>query len=591
MDTFLAGVLTFLLVLGPLVILHEFGHFFVAKFFGVKVLEYGFGFPPRAAGWWTGRTVIHLTDETWFAPEPADSADEPVAVASTAGADGETGESGDGYMFADYSPELPEQANRPKVGDIVTVRATEPVPGRVEATVVRPKTNIEEDEHAGGQVFVGKVREINDNQVVLSDMLWSFNWLPLGGFVRLLGEEDPTAEGSLASKGRGARIAVMASGAIVNAIIPFILLPLILLIPQNVEVGDVIINSVFPGSPASEAGVRSGDRVVRVDGREIKTVGDLQAAVTLKLGASSTWEVMRGLPDPFARPGEPQYQYTGEIEKLTMTPRWRPPAKQVVIDVTDPDEQLTIGEARLYDRLAGSSNSLAVVTSVSDNTRQISLTEALRFYENAQPGDVMIVVPDTRDSITRADIPISDARLINNDLGVNTRVQEGAVGVLIGTANIRTERQSENFFSAWPTGARQAWDSVVLTRNAITGIAVGSQNPQFTETPTFTGPVGIGQLTGEIAVADASFSAKVTTLASLAAVISFSLAIINILPIPALDGGRIFFVLIEIVRGGKRISPEREGLVHLAGFAVLLAFIAIISIQDVGRIFRGESFF
>lgn len=585
MDTFFFGVLTFLLVLGPLVILHEFGHFFVAKLFGVKVLEYGFGFPPRAAGWWTGKTVIHLTDETWFAPEVADSSDEPVAVSAAAGADED---SGDGYML---SPVAPEQANRPNVGDIVTIRAVEPEPGRIEATVIRPKTTIEEDEHAGGQVFVGKVKEINDNRVVLADMLWSFNWLPLGGFVRLLGEEDPTAEGSLASKGRGPRIAVMAAGAVVNLIIPFILLPLILLIPQDVQVGDVIISSVFTGSPAAEAGVRAGDRVVRVDGRTIDTVGELQSAVTLKLGAGSTWEVMRGLPDPFARPGEPQYQYTGEIEELKMTPRWRPPSRTVVNNVEDPDLHLSVGEARLYDRFAGTSNSVRVVDSVADSSIEISLQDALRFNTDAQLGDVMRIVPDTRDSQTEADIPVTEARLLDNDLGVNTRVQEGAVGVLIATQNMRTERQSENFFAAWPTGARQAWDSIVLTRNAITGIAVGSQNPQFTETPTFTGPVGIGQLTGEIAVADASFAAKVTTLASLAAVISFSLAVINILPIPALDGGRIFFVLVEMARGGKRISPEREGLVHLAGFVVLLAFIAIISVQDVGRIFRGESFF
>ncbi len=585
MDTFFFGVLTFLLVLGPLVILHEFGHFFVAKLFGVKVLEYGFGFPPKAAGWWTGKTVIHLTGETWFAPEPADDADEPVAIPATAGAEVPTV---DDYRFESA---MPEQANRPKVGDIITVRAVEPVPGRVEATVIRPNTTIDEDEHAGGQVFIGKVKKINDDQLVLADMLWSFNWLPLGGFVRLLGEEDPTAEGSLASKGRGPRIAVMAAGAVVNAIIPFILLPLVLLIPQDVEVGDVIISSVFPGSPAAEAGVRAGDRVVRVDGRDIDTVGDLQSAVTLKLGAGSTWEVMRGLPDPFARPGEPQYQYTGEIEELRMTPRWRPPSKTVVIDVDNPSLQLSIGEARLYDRFAGTSNSVRVVNSMTDSSTEISLQDALRFDTGAQLGDVMHIVPDGRDSQTSSDIPISEARLLDNDLGVNTRVQEGAVGVLIATQNIRTVRESENFFAAWPTGARQAWDSIVLTRNAITGIAVGSQNPQFTETPTFTGPVGIGQLTGEIAVADASFSAKLTTLVSLAAVISFSLALINILPIPALDGGRIFFVLIEMARGGKRISPEREGLVHLAGFAVLLAFIAVISVQDIGRIFRGESFF
>ena len=115
METFLYGVLTFLLVLGPLVILHEFGHFFVAKMFGVKVLEYGFGFPPMAAGWWTGNTTIYLTGETWFAPELADNVDAPVT------------ESADGS----FESMQPQEYNRPKAGDIVTVRAVEMEPHNV----------------------------------------------------------------------------------------------------------------------------------------------------------------------------------------------------------------------------------------------------------------------------------------------------------------------------------------------------------------------------------------------------------------------------------------------------------------------------
>ena len=98
-------------------------------------------------------------------------------------------------------------------------------------------------------------------------------------------------------------------------------------------------------------------------------------------------------------------------------------------------------------------------------------------------------------------------------------------------------------------------------------------------------------MTGEIAVADAGIDAKIITLITLAATLSLSLAILNILPIPALDGGRIFFVLVEIVRRGKKISPEREGLVHFVGFALLIGLISVISVQDITRIVRGESFF
>ena len=75
----------------------------------------------------------------------------------------------------------------------------------------------------------------------------------------------------------------------------------------------------------------------------------------------------------------------------------------------------------------------------------------------------------------------------------------------------------------------------------------------------------------------------------LTALLSVILGIVNILPIPALDGGRLLFVIIEWVRRGKRISPEREGLVHLVGFAVVIMLIFVLSYGDVTRILRGDS--
>ena len=78
-------------------------------------------------------------------------------------------------------------------------------------------------------------------------------------------------------------------------------------------------------------------------------------------------------------------------------------------------------------------------------------------------------------------------------------------------------------------------------------------------------------------------------LIELAALLSINLAIINILPLPMLDGGRIVFVLIEIVRRGKRISPEKEGLVHLTGLALLIMFAVVVSYFDIVRAIAGES--
>ena len=102
-----------------------------------------------------------------------------------------------------------------------------------------------------------------------------------------------------------------------------------------------------------------------------------------------------------------------------------------------------------------------------------------------------------------------------------------------------------------------------------------------------------GQLQGPIGMARASAQAQLFgpyIFISLAALISISLGIFNLLPIPALDGGRAAFILVEMVRG-RPIDPEKEALVHVGGFAVLIAMILAISFHDVSAAIAGHSAF
>lgn len=96
------------------------------------------------------------------------------------------------------------------------------------------------------------------------------------------------------------------------------------------------------------------------------------------------------------------------------------------------------------------------------------------------------------------------------------------------------------------------------------------------------GPIGIAQLTGQ--TVKYGFDAVL----SLVALLSLNLAIMNVLPIPALDGGRLFFILIEGVTG-KKVSPKVESYTHSIGMAVLLFLILLITFHDVFRIFTGQS--
>jgi regulator of sigma E protease len=102
------------------------------------------------------------------------------------------------------------------------------------------------------------------------------------------------------------------------------------------------------------------------------------------------------------------------------------------------------------------------------------------------------------------------------------------------------------------------------------------------------GPIGMGQLTSEI-VERATVPAWVAVI-TITIILSLNLAILNLLPLPALDGGRLIFVVIEVLRRGRRVAPEKEGLVHLVGLVVLLTLMIAIAFVDIDRIISGQSF-
>jgi len=100
------------------------------------------------------------------------------------------------------------------------------------------------------------------------------------------------------------------------------------------------------------------------------------------------------------------------------------------------------------------------------------------------------------------------------------------------------------------------------------------------------GPVGMATIVGETyqAARPHGVSVVILSMLNLAMILSVNLGIINLLPLPALDGGRLVFIIIEMIRG-KPVAPEKEGLVHLAGMVVLMLLMVFILFNDISRIF------
>jgi regulator of sigma E protease len=306
---------------------------------------------------------------------------------------------------------------------------------------------------------------------------YTINLLPLGGFVRLLGEEDPSAPRSLASRPAWVRIIVLAAGAVMNAVLPVLLFMLTFMIPHNVSVGRAVVDKVNAGSPAAEAGVQPGDMIIRVNGHEIENVSDASYYIRLSQGETMTWTLRRPLGG-----GGFGISSGNETLQVQVYGRWAPPAGQ------------------------------------------------------------------------------------------------GPTGISLAQRGDQTERRAYPIWKAVPMAVQRTAETLVLARNQVYSWVAARTAPQV------QGPVGIAQTTGEV-VKQAGWSA----LLELSALLSINLAILNLLPLPMLDGGRILFVLIEIVRGGKRVPPEKEALVHLAGFVIMISLAVVVTFLDVQRIIDGGS--
>lgn len=102
-----------------------------------------------------------------------------------------------------------------------------------------------------------------------------------------------------------------------------------------------------------------------------------------------------------------------------------------------------------------------------------------------------------------------------------------------------------------------------------------------------SGPVGIVSTIGKVAAQEKNLLMKVQTLLSIASFITINVGIFNLLPLPALDGGRLIFLLVEAIRR-KPLKPEHEGMVHFIGFALLMLMMIAVTYQDIVRLFQGS---
>ena len=552
-------------VLGFLVFIHEMGHFLTAKWFGITVKEFGFGFPPRLVGirFSPGGTIysinwIPLGGFVRMVGEHGEGIEEgryvrqkpEKSVILVRGRHNHPDFYGLFAVPRDASQEdirrsyvelvelinLREPDRRDRMLHTLQIAYSELSNPEKRATYDELIKNVEmgpadPPDHYGllDVPLKASQEEIDEGYEELKELINNKNPDNRAGLLRYAEHahsvlSDPEArasydrrlsavvpaEVSFADQSVLKRTIVLCAGSVVNLIFPVIVFAVLFALPHDVPSGKVVITAVAPGSPAELAGVTSGDTVIAVNGNELDTHGDLIQEVMSSLGSPTELTLQRGV---FIT-GNPAPQPTsGSYETVTLVPRVKPPKLEVVERVTDPAGEVSLADARRY-----------------------------------QP-----------------------------DLQVGDTLTQGAMGVMLGTFETRMVQRDYSVFRAIPMSFQQMWDVLTLTRTSLVRWASGGPDPGL------SGPVGIARVTGQVA------QVGLSPLLQLTAIISISLGIVNLLPIPALDGGRLMFVIIEFLRGGKPISPRREGMAHLVGFLVLIGLIVVVSYFDIIRLINGDS--
>ena len=403
---------------------HEFGHFVMARKFGCKVEEFGFGFPPRIFGVRVikGKKLQKIAEE------------EKLEV------------------------EVDEGQNL--LGQEV-----------VAETIIDKTLEVDQLVETKEKIFFWGAEEDEDQEK--PGTVYSLNWIPLGGFVKIKGEDGEKRDqgDSFGGKKIWQRAIMLVAGVLMNVVLAAILLSIgfsfglpTVLPTDQAELGRATVTSaqtqiylVAKNSPAEKAGVAVGDAVLKIDDQSFNDVVGVQNYIASKDGQNIDLLVKRG----------------NEEKLIVLTPTYL----------------AEVGHAGIGVGLA--------------RTGLVSYPWYLAAVKGVE-----------------------------------------ATGILIVTIVVAFYEIIKNLIVGAPTGVEVA------------------------------GPVGIAVLTGQVA------RMGVVYILQFIALLSVNLAIINILPLPALDGGRLLFLLIEKIRR-RPVSQKIEGWVHTVGFSLLMLLMVFVTYRDV----------
>jgi len=387
--------------------------------------------------------------------------------------------------------------------------------------------------------------------------------IPLGGYVKMFGENtaDLTAqEQPITEQDRKrafntqpvwVRAAIAVAGPLFNFLFAIVAYMLIAWIGQDVV--PPVVGEVYQASQAQTAGMRSGDRVLRIEKRNVHSWQEMEEALKQAVGRTVTVEVRRGNVRQRLQLAVPQPKQDPMMLNVADELVGISPNVQLIVDAVMPGapasnaglhngdiilevEGLPVNNIRKFIHIIQSHNGKPVSIGVQRDTTMLRFSVA---PEEDNKGHVRI-------------------------------------GVRLSTkANYELETYRMGVLSGFVYGFARTWDMTVMTLQVIGKMITSSISAE-----NLGGPIAIAQLAGKTA------QLGIISFLSFLALISVNLAVLNLLPVPVLDGGHLLYLAIEKVRG-RPLSTTVMEWTQAIGVFMIAALMIFAFYNDLARLFRG----
>lgn len=543
----LLTVIVFILIFSLLILVHELGHFWAAKRAGVKVEEFGFGLPPRIFGVKRGETIYSLNwipfggfvrmlgeDSAAGKRSKRSINNQPLRVQAWVVSAGVVMNLLLAWVLLSFGLVLgmePLLVNQEDLMNAVHEGSVELHPGFVVEESEEPyRTVVHDGEDLQIRSFEPGDRIVSvDGKDLLSVEQWEAVLLAL--------EEEGGSVYAGVEYARGASGAEYLTAELAEQITvsPFYM-------SRLVYNGDE--DSILSGY------LQRGDVLLQVGGFEIFNEGDLEEAVVPGAGLLAY------------RPNEGTFI---EIDEVAW-PQHMPVITYVLEDGPADLVGVEVGD-ELVSFNGASFNTAPEFLNYLKDLRGLDLSEAFELVveRNGERFVFKVALDESGYMRIALDDPVRNygnldlyPQLIPHSMGEIHKTSYG-----LGAAVVEAVKE------LWRLGVLTAVMFVTVLKNFVTGGGMPAG---------VAGPVGIAQMTF------LTLQDGFTAVLRFVALLSLSLGVINILPIPALDGGRLIFILFEALTG-KRPSPKLEHWIHSAGFAFLLLFLAYVTFNDVLNLF------